>query len=112
LKKRTAENQTLYSRIYSAIKAVPPGKVATYGQIAKYAGVGKNYRLVGYALHRLPDHSGIPWHRVVNRFGKISYSPSRSGYDNLQRVLLEREGIEFDLAERINLVKFGYRKAK
>ena len=112
MKKRTAENRTLYSRIYSAVKAVPPGKVATYGQIAKYAGVGKNYRLIGYALHNLPDHSGIPWQRVVNRFGKISYNPTRGGCDHLQKVLLEQEGVEFDLAERINLVKFGYRKAK
>ena len=112
MKKRTAEKQTLYSRIYSAVKAVPAGKVATYGQIARYAGVGKNYRLIGYALHSLPDHSGIPWQRVVNRFGKISYKPTRGGYDHLQRVLLEQEGIEFDRTGKIDLAKFGYRIGK
>jgi methylated-DNA-protein-cysteine methyltransferase-like protein len=112
LKKRTVEHKSLYIRIYSAVKAIPAGKVATYGQIANSAGVGKNYRLIGYALHSLPDHAGVPWQRVVNRFGKISYNPSRGGYDNLQRVLLEHEGVEFDQDERIDLAKFGYRKGK
>ena len=72
--------------------------------------MGKNFRLIGYALHSLPDQSGIPWQRVVNRFGKISYNPSRGGYDNLQKVLLEQEGVEFDQSEKIDLIKFGYRK--
>ena len=112
MKKRTVKSKTLYSRIYTAVKTIPPGKVLTYGQIAKIAGVGKNYRLIGYALHNLPENSGIPWHRVVNRFGKISYAPSRGGHDYLQKVLLEREGIEFDKTERIYLSRFGFRKCK
>jgi methylated-DNA-protein-cysteine methyltransferase-like protein len=112
LKTRTAESKSLYSRIYSVVRTIPPGKVLTYGQVAKIAGVGKNYRLIGYALHNLPENSGIPWQRVVNRFGKISYAFSRGGHDYLQKVLLEREGIVFDTRERINLSKFGYRKGK
>jgi methylated-DNA-protein-cysteine methyltransferase-like protein len=109
LRKRTAEQKTLYSRIYSLVKSIPPGKVGTYGQITRSAGLGKNYRVIGYALHRLPDNSDVPWHRVVNRHGKISYAPSRGGYDHLQRILLEQEGIIFDKNNRIPLTKYLYR---
>jgi len=109
LRKRTAEQQTLYSRIYSLVKTIPPGKVGTYGQIARSAGLGKNYRLIGYALHNLPDNSDVPWHRVINRQGKISYTPSRGGYDHLQRILLEQEGIIFDKNNSIVLSKYLYR---
>jgi methylated-DNA-protein-cysteine methyltransferase-like protein len=112
LKKRTVESQKLYSRIYSLVKSIPPGKVCTYGGITGMAGLGKNYRLIGYALHNLPADSDVPWHRVVNRFGRISYAPSRGGHDNLQRILLEQEGIEFDKDDKISLVKFGYNKHK
>ncbi len=78
---------------------IPSGRVATYGQIAKKAGIGTNARLVGYALHRLPDNSDIPWHRVVNAQGRISL---REGA-NLQRFLLEQEDISFRPDGKIDL---------
>jgi methylated-DNA-protein-cysteine methyltransferase-like protein len=112
LRKRTVSQENLYSRIYAQVKVIPAGKVCTYGQIAHSAGLGKNYRLIGYALHRLPDHSGIPWHRVVNRYGKISYAPSRGGHDHLQQRLLQEEGIVFDKDNKIDLLKYGYRKSR
>ena len=90
--------------------AIPPGKVCTYGQITRMARLGKNYRLIGYALHNLPADSNIPWQRVVNHFGRISYSPSRRGHDFLQKILLEQEGIVFDKDDKIDLHKFGYKK--
>src|SRR5207245_538210 len=93
------------SRIYAAVRKIPRGRVSTYGDIAELAGLGGHARQVGYALHDLPPDSGVPWHRVVNARGEIS---PRSGGDSheLQRLLIEAEGVEFDLAGRIDLKKF------
>lgn len=97
-----------YARIYAVIRRVPRGRVATYGQIAALTGLDGHARQVGYALHALPEGSGVPWHRVINARGEIS---ARSGSDSheLQRLLLEAEGIEFDLRGRIDLTRFGWR---
>ena len=62
----------LYRRIFEAVNKIPHGKAATYGQIARLAGLGSHARLVGYALHNLPANSTVPWHRVINSNGKIS----------------------------------------
>ncbi|HVT04968.1 MAG TPA: MGMT family protein [Thermoanaerobaculia bacterium] len=89
-----------YERIYALVRRVPAGRVATYGQIADLAEVGA--REVGYALHHLPERSGVPWHRVVNFRGEIS--PRRAGDSHeLQRHLLEAEGVEIDARGRIDL---------
>jgi methylated-DNA-protein-cysteine methyltransferase-like protein len=93
----------LYYKIYKTVEKIPFGKVATYGQIARLSGVGKNARIVGYALSALPDGYNIPWHRVINRMGKISCSPSRNDHDNLQRQILITEGVQFDVSGRIDL---------
>jgi methylated-DNA-protein-cysteine methyltransferase-like protein len=101
-----------YKRIYAAIKKVPRGKVATYGQIAALAGIPRHARQVGYALHSLPEGSKLPWHRIVNAAGKIS-PRGLNGSDEWQRILLEDEGVEFGLAGRINLRKYRWEgKAK
>ena len=81
---------------------IPKGRVATYGQIARLAGIKGHARLVGYALHRLPEESAAPWHRVINAQGRISLHsnpPARS----LQRALLESEGIRFDADGAVDL---------
>ena len=85
------------------IRRIPRGRVATYGQVAELAGLQGRARQVGYALHHAP--SGLPWHRVINARGLIS---ARSGSDwgELQRKLLEAEGIDFDLDGRVDLKKF------
>lgn len=93
----------LYSQIYQIVSQIPRGKVATYGQIACLAGITGNARIVGYALSALSSQSDVPWHRVVNRLGKISYAPSRDEFDNLQKQLLISEGVNFDSSDRINL---------
>jgi methylated-DNA-protein-cysteine methyltransferase-like protein len=82
--------------------------VSTYGDVAERAGLGGRARQVGYALHALPPGSGLAWHRVVNASGEISL---RSGSDSheLQRMLLEEEGIEFDLRGRIDLKRFRWK---
>ena len=95
-----------YLKIWETIKKIPPGNVATYGQIAALAGFGGHARLVGYALHATPNEVQIPWHRVINYQGKISL-PKESGQYDLQKALLEAEGIVF-VQEKINLKKYRW----
>jgi methylated-DNA-protein-cysteine methyltransferase-like protein len=99
----------LYFRIYETVKRVPRGKVATYGQIARLSGIPGHARLVGYALHRLPEGSEVPWHRVVNRKGQISLQ-SDPFAGSLQRSLLESEGVEFDVNQAVALKKHQWKK--
>jgi len=93
-----------YDKIYEVVKQIPLGQVATYGQVAELANLAGKARLVGYALFQvdLPT-SDIPWHRVINAKGEISYSPLRRGADYLQRSILEQEGIEFNPEGKVNL---------
>lgn len=95
-----------YETIYAIVRKIPPGQVATYGQIADLANLPGRARLVGYALYRIAPDSDIPWHRVINAKGEISESPVRYGSDHLQRVLLEAEGIEFSPAGKIRLRQY------
>lgn len=97
-----------YDLIYATVKQIPYGKVATYGQIAELAGLYGKARLVGYALFRVDIKENIPWHRVVNAKGEISYSFQRQGGDYLQKVLLEDEGIVFKNNGKINLNKYRW----
>jgi methylated-DNA-protein-cysteine methyltransferase-like protein len=96
----------MFARIYEAIRQVPRGRVATYGQIAANAGLPRHARFVGRALHSLPERSDVPWHRIVNASGLVSHRPSDS--DHLQRLLLEAEGIEFGPNGRISLDDFRW----
>jgi methylated-DNA-protein-cysteine methyltransferase related protein len=101
----------LYDAIYGLVKQIPEGQVATYGQIAEMLGLYGRARQVGYALFQVAPGSDIPWHRVVNAQGKISRSPMRQGNDDLQRILLEREGIVFDTQEKLNLSCYRWNPA-
>ena len=83
-----------YERIWNVIARIPHGKVANYGQIARIAGLGQRARLVGYALHSTPDGIDIPWHRVINAQGRISFPDDSTSYQR-QRELLEAEGVVF-----------------
>ena len=80
-------------RIYEAVKKIPYGHVATYGQIAELAGDGKMARAVGNALHKNPDPENIPCYRVVNSKGELSGEFAFGGA-GVQKKLLEAEGIE------------------
>ena len=93
-----------YDAIYRMVSQIPPGTVATYGQIARMAGIPRQARQVGYALSALQD-SDIPWHRVVNRKGEIS-KRSNPVYEEIQRHLLEQEGIVFTRDNRIPLREY------
>lgn len=94
-----------YSRIYAVIARIPPGRVATYGQVAAVAGLGGHARQVGYALHALPDDSDLPWQRVINAKGEVSLRSEATGggREGYQRHLLEEEGVAFDLRGRVDL---------
>jgi len=98
-----------YRRIYAVVRRIPRGRVATYGQVALLAGLPRQPRLVGYAMHTLPNGTDLPWHRVINAEGRVS---ARSGEDAgrvRQRVLLEAEGLHFDAAGRISLARQGWK---
>jgi methylated-DNA-protein-cysteine methyltransferase-like protein len=97
-----------HERIFEVVRNIPRGRVATYGQVAELAGIAGQPRRTGYALSALPAGSGIPWHRVINAQGKISFPPE-SKHHKLQRRLLKQEGITFDKNARINLERFGWR---
>ncbi len=97
-----------YDRIYAVVRRIPHGRVASYGQVAELAGLGGHARQVGYALHALTSERAVPWHRVVNARGEIS-ARSDPGDDSLQRQRLEREGVEFDAAGRIELERYRWR---
>ncbi len=101
------EQKERYLRIYQTIQKIPRGKVATYGQIARLAGFPGYARQVGYALHATPDDMEIPWHRVINAKGEISLKPT-GPYDQVQRQMLEAEGVQFDGAGRVPLKIFQW----
>lgn len=94
-----------FEKIYEAVRSIPEGKVATYGQIAFLAGNFRLARVVGYALHNNPDPSSIPCHRVVNRKGMVAPGFAFGG-ENIQRQLLEAEGIVFECDGTIDLNKY------
>ncbi|MEL6246864.1 MAG: MGMT family protein [Cyanobacteria bacterium J06627_15] len=100
---KVAKKSSTYERIYQVVRLIPSGKVATYGQIAELAGLFGKPRVVGYALYRVAPGDDVPWQRVINAKGEISTSAFRDGNDDLQRVLLEEEGIAF----KQNKVDFG-----
>lgn len=97
-----------WARIYKAVRRVPRGRVATYGTIATLAGLDGHARQVGYALHAVPDEVKVPWHRIVNAKGEISPRSAGDSHE-LQRLLLEEEGVEFSLRGTIEMKRFGWK---
>jgi methylated-DNA-protein-cysteine methyltransferase-like protein len=81
-------------RIWQVVMLIPPGNVATYGDVARHAGLSGAARRVGRALRGLPEDTRIPWHRVINAQGKLVV-PGGSVAQERQRTRLEREGIQF-----------------
>ena len=111
IKRMIAESYDLVTdsptkRIYEAVKRIPKGMVATYGQVAYMAGDRKMARAVGNALHRNPDPVNIPCFRVVNSKGELSGAFALGGEDEQAR-RLKADGIEV-VDGRVDLKKFGY----
>lgn len=92
--------------ILAAVRQIPRGKVSSYGQVAVLAGLPRRARLVGTILRTHPNTRGLPWHRVINSGGRISFPLGSDAYVR-QRQLLEREGIVF-VGERIRMKQFGW----
>jgi methylated-DNA-protein-cysteine methyltransferase-like protein len=99
---------TAYERIYAVVRRIPRGRVATYGDVAALAGLPGHARQVGYALHALPEHRSVPWHRVVNARGGISTGRGIAGGELPQRFRLEAEGVRFDAKGRIPLDRYRW----
>ena len=102
--------RSTYERVYAVVRRVPAGRIATYGQVARVAGLGDHARMVGYALAALPRGTAVPWHRVINAQG--TGGQRRSGDTLSQRMRLEREGVAFDARGRTSLANFGWRPRK
>jgi methylated-DNA-protein-cysteine methyltransferase-like protein len=105
LKNINPESNTHYQKIWQTVQAIPYGKVATYGQVADLAGLPKRARLVGKALAYTPCQGWqgkvVPWYRVINAQGKISFPPqSHSFLQQQQRLQAEQVVI---IGNKVNL---------
>lgn len=98
-----------FEQVYEVVRRIPPGQVASYGQVAAILGHPRAARTVGWALASLPDHleAEVPWHRVINSQGRISIRHLRHSAEE-QRRLLEAEGVEFDADGRVDWRRFGW----
>lgn len=94
-----------FEKVYDVVRKIPEGKVATYGQLAAMIGEPRKAKIVGWALHSNPYKGEVPCHRVVNRHGNLSGSFAFGGSD-IQRQLLEKEGVEFDSEGKVVLERF------
>lgn len=93
-----------FSEVYKITVKIPKGKVATYGQIARMLGSPRGARTVGWAMRAAPSELKLPCHRVVNRLGELS-PDYVFGASELQRAMLEDEGVKFKKDGRIDLEK-------
>ena len=106
MRKRAPSLPSSYVIIWDTVSKIPKGRVTTYGEIAGLSGFSGAARLVGYALHNLPNGTDVPWHRVINAAGKISFKKSQDLYD-IQRKLLRKEGVVF-LGEKVSFMRYGW----
>lgn len=98
-----SESSSFSRRVRTIIRSIPKGKVATYGRVATYAGNPRGARQVVRVLHTSTRKDKLPWHRVVNREGRIALKPNY-GYE-IQKALLEKEGVEFGKDDTIDLAR-------
>lgn len=94
------------ARIIAAVKRIPRGKVCTYGNVADVAGLPRRARLVGTVLRNAPASRGLPWFRVINASGRISFPLGSDAYAR-QRKHLEDEGVDF-VGGRVDLNRYGW----
>ena len=93
--------------IFQVIAQIPYGRVASYGQIARLAGIPKHSRLVGYVLKHMDADSSLPWYRVINSQGKISLSKLNDQRQNIQAQLLLAEGI-LVIGDKVKMKEFQW----
>lgn len=100
-----AQLPTSYEKVYKLVQQIPKGKVTTYGEIGRKLHMSP--RVVGTALHHNPDSDLTPCHRVVNRDGRVAPHFTFGGKD-IQKKLLESEGVEFKDESNVDLKKSFY----
>jgi len=94
----------MYKTIKRIVKSIPPGRVCTYGEIAACAGNHRAARQVAWVLHSSSKKDGLPWHRVINKKGRISLK-NFDGYE-LQKSLLQKEGVVFDKHDTVDFERY------
>ncbi|GAA5014376.1 MGMT family protein [Acinetobacter puyangensis] len=85
----------LARQILAVVDLIPYGRVASYGQVARLAGLPKHARMVAKVLQQLDDDSQIPWHRVINAQGQIRTTTVNAKGENIQKLMLLGEGVSF-----------------
>ena len=100
------QTESVYQKMLLVVREIPPGRVATYGQIAWIVGAASP-RMAGYALGGLSEDTDVPWQRVVNRHGGISPRGDPLATDRQRKRLIE-EGIQFQPDGRIDLDRYGW----
>lgn len=98
-----------FRKVVLLIKRIPSGKVATYGQIAALAGKEQGSRGVAWILHSCSTAYQLPWHRVINSQGKISFPSDTRNY-RIQKKRLEQEGVEMNSSKKYNMEKYQWKK--
>lgn len=106
---KKTEDANWYQSVWKVVSEIPPGHVLTYGEVARLSGMPRQARRVSQALRRAPQAMKLPWHRVINAQGKISFPEDSDGWRR-QKDILESEGVIF-LKGKIDLQRFGYRGA-
>jgi len=107
---RRVVTEGFHRRVYEVVRRVPEGAVTTYGDVAAALGSPRVARHVGWALAALGEDTDVPWHRVINAKGTISYRGD-TGRGALQQALLEAEGVVFDPRGRVDLKGLRHRFA-
>lgn len=106
MSRTTKDAKQIYEQIHDLVRQIPPGKVATYGQIARVVG-GCTPRMVGFAMAAVRGEDSVPWQRVLNVRGEVS---ARSAGDGAvrQRRLLKKEGVSFNRKNRVDFDEVGW----
>lgn len=100
-----AENDNFFQKVYAVVRKIPHGRVTSYGAIAKYLGVAKSARMVGWAMNNAHAMEDVPAHRVVNRKGLLTGKHHFEG-TNLMQQLLENEGLKIVDDQILDFEKF------
>ncbi|NIM70701.1 MAG: methylated-DNA--[protein]-cysteine S-methyltransferase [Xanthomonadales bacterium] len=106
---RTKPDRNWARNVWKVVADIPSGHVLTYGEVARLSGMPRYARRVGQAMRWAPRTMALPWHRVINAQGMISFPADSNSYRR-QKHLLQEEGVEF-IDDRVDLKRFGYRGA-
>ncbi len=100
---------SFFDQVYAVVRQIPPGKVASYGQVAALLGHPRAARTVGWALAALRDTNepDVPWQRVINAQGRVSIRNMEHAPEE-QQMLLEAEGVEFNAQGKMDWKRYGW----